>query len=590
MEPELARTYWYTDSWLEKKLESFSTRFQAAFKRWIVLYQSALYMMDRAHAIQQDPTYRSDSPEKKDANRQYAVAAKQLALLRNDANQSGSNESEFYVFRYLAAEGFLPGYNFTRLPVRTFVGYKHSNQGEYISRPRAVALREFGPLNTVYHNGSKYRINRMTLMDAASLQRKVKLSLETGYAFLDEEAEMANVDPITEKPLRNSNNAEYRTNLIELSESEGVPVERISCIEEERSTSKYQIKNYFRYPQGINHTKSALIQQGNTPIMNMIYGQSTELIKINRKLSRAKDDSFAIDKRNGKWLTQKELEKTEVLENKKDVMVFVRNTADTLYIQPLSALDLSPDQVVTLCFAIKRGIERLFQVEENEIGVEVMGTDENPNMLIYEASEGSLGILSQLVQEPYKMKELFTESYRCMHFDPETREETAEGQTLPKASYRDLLSYYNQRAHDILDRYAIKEVLERLMDCDFSTTQQGNNYEEQYRMLLDNYDRNSATEKKLIDYLYSNKLRLPDKAQVFMNYYYISVDFVYTLNDGQVLVFCDGSVHDGAEQQVEDTNKRQLLRDAGYDVVVWHYSESLEALVNRRRDIFNRVI
>ncbi|MFN9113943.1 MAG: hypothetical protein ACK5XN_28075, partial [Bacteroidota bacterium] len=264
MEPELARTYWYTDSWLEKKLESFSTRFQAAFKRWIVLYQSALYMMDRAHAIQQDPTYRSDSPEKKDANRQYAVAAKQLALLRNDANQSGSNESEFYVFRYLAAEGFLPGYNFTRLPVRTFVGYKHSNQGEYISRPRAVALREFGPLNTVYHNGSKYRINRMTLMDAASLQRKVKLSLETGYAFLDEEAEMANVDPITEKPLRNSNNAEYRTNLIELSESEGVPVERISCIEEERSTSKYQIKNYFRYPQGINHTKSALIQQGNT--------------------------------------------------------------------------------------------------------------------------------------------------------------------------------------------------------------------------------------------------------------------------------------------------------------------------------------
>ena len=71
-------------------------------------------------------------------------ANRQLNLLRND--QGGSTElSEFYPYRYLASEGFLPGYNFTRLPLRIFVP-TGSTDGEYISRPRSVALREFGPL------------------------------------------------------------------------------------------------------------------------------------------------------------------------------------------------------------------------------------------------------------------------------------------------------------------------------------------------------------------------------------------------------------------------------------------------------------
>jgi hypothetical protein len=230
MEPDLKETWWYTEEWYNKKSDSFVHRFVDAFERWKTLYSSALNMMNRAHIVQQDPTLKSDSPQKKEANTQYAVAKKQLALLKNDSNQSISNESEFYIFRYLASEGFLPGYNFTRLPVRAFIGYKHNDQGEYVSRPRAVALKEFGPMNTIYHNGSKYRINRMTVLEAESLQRKAKISTETGYAFLDQEAETANVDPITRTQLKNDDNSLFRTTLIELSESEGVPQERISCI------------------------------------------------------------------------------------------------------------------------------------------------------------------------------------------------------------------------------------------------------------------------------------------------------------------------------------------------------------------------
>lgn len=587
--PELNSTWWFTNDWFDKKINSFVSRFQKAFDRWIKLYLSALNMMNKSHIILKDPTLKSDNPIRTEAKIQYSISQKQIALLKNDSNSSNNNESEFYIFRYLASEGFLPGYNFTRLPIRTFVGYHYTGQGEYISRPRAIALKEFGPQNILYHNGSKYRINRMLVIDSESAQRKIKLSLETGYAFLDMDAEMANIDPITRKELKNGVNSEYKTTLIEMAESEGVPQERISCVEEERMSSGYRIEEYFRYPQGIEHTGKLIIKKGDENLLNLIYGQATELIKINRKLNRADHEGFSIDKRNGKWLAQKDLEQEEIQANSKDVMIFVRDTADTLYIQPLQALGLNKIQTVSFSYAIKRGLEKLFQTEENEIGVRVIGNDETPNILLFESAEGSLGILSQLVQEPAKLKELFVESYKSMHYNPESREETELGKSLPKASYQDLLSYYNQREHDILDRRSIKKTLEFLMDCDFSTVQNGNDRYAQYQYLLENYDKNSGTEKKLIDYLYDNNLALPDKTQVNMPDFYISVDFVYNTENGPVLIFCDGSVHDNPDLKEADKHKRQLLREDGYDVIEWHYLERTEELVLRRKDIFRKV-
>jgi hypothetical protein len=171
---------------LENKINSFVARFCDSFTRWISLYKAARSMIVKSRITLDDPVIMADNPLKSDAKRQHAVGLKQIELLINDTNGANNNQSEFYIFRYLAAEGFLPGYNFTRLPVRTFVGYKHNDQGEYLSRPRAIALKEFVPFNTLYHNGNKYRINRMMLLEADNLQRKIKISKETGYAFLNE--------------------------------------------------------------------------------------------------------------------------------------------------------------------------------------------------------------------------------------------------------------------------------------------------------------------------------------------------------------------------------------------------------------------
>ncbi len=584
--PKLSGFYWYTPNWLEKEVNTFYKRFDTAFDRWRTLYLNANRMRETAQIIIDDPTIKFESNEKREARTQRNIGEKQMALLTNEAGRQHGNESEFYVFRYLASEGFLPGYNFTRLPVRAFAGNRYQESGEYISRARFIALKEFGPQNLIYHNGNKYRVNRLMLADGDSKLQKIKISRQTGYAFLDEEMKAANNDPITQAALK-GNNVDTPGNLLELGEVEATPQERISCEEEERMSQGFEMDRHFRYVDGIRSTRQAVIKSGDQPLLNLIFGPSTELIQLNKKWRRSVEDGFFIDKRNGKWLRQRDLENESVSENARNVILFARDWADTLYIQPVKDLEVDADQVASLSYALKRGIEKLFQVEENEIGVWVMGDPEHPNIMLYEASEGSLGILSQLIENPVKMKELFTATYAAMHFNPTTKTDTRP--KLPKASYEDLLSYYNQMQHDILDRFSIKLPLERLMDCEIEKIRGSKDRKQQYDYLLSAYDKNSATELKLLEYLYHEGLALPDKAQVNMKDYYISVDFTYNTPSGTVLIFCDGSVHDQNHIKTEDAHKRELLREAGYDVVEWHYRESLEELVQRRKDIFYKV-
>lgn len=587
-EPQLHTSQWYNQPWLENLASSILVRFNNAFERWRTLYRNAKNMIERARIIMDDPTIKNDSEEGRDAQRQHSIGLKQIALLKNENKEQYGNNSEFYVYRYLASEGFLPGYNFTRLPVRVFVGYKHQDQGEYISRSRFVALKEFGPQNLIYHNGSKYVINRMMLLEAEAKTRSIKISKQTGYAFLDNEANSANNDPITHTELKGTTNVEVINRLLELSESEGKPQERISCEEEERTSQGFLIDQYFRYPNGINSTRQTIVKIGTTPLLNVIYGPATELIQLNRKWKRSREDNgFIIDNRSGKWLRQSELEKPDVAEHAREVMLFARTNADSLYIQPVKDLNISSEQITTLSYALKRAIERLFQTEESEIGVWVMGDKESPNIMIYEASEGSLGILSQLIENPAVFRQLFIEAYKVLHFDPETKTDTRPD--LPKANYEDILSYYNQTHHDVLDRFSIQGALEKLMECSVVPKTESRDRDEQFQYLLECYDKGSSTELPLLKYLYLNGFALPDRAQVNMKDYYISVDFIYNHSNGPVLIFCDGGVHNEIEQKKQDEHKRTLLRDSGFDVIEWHYTEPIDDLVKRRKDIFRKI-
>jgi hypothetical protein len=72
---------------------------------------------------------------------------------------AGGEGGSVYPYRYLASEGFLPGYNFPRLPLRALI--PTGRDVHVIDRPRFLGLAEFGPRNVIYLEGRKYGIHRL---------------------------------------------------------------------------------------------------------------------------------------------------------------------------------------------------------------------------------------------------------------------------------------------------------------------------------------------------------------------------------------------------------------------------------------------
>src|SRR5439155_22960283 len=169
IEPELQLkgSGWYTDGWSDQNLAKLADNVDSALVRWRRLYRSARTILTRATQKIESGILGLSSDEYRKYKRNQDQATRQLDLLRNELGGKASELSEFYPYRYLASEGFLPGYNFTRLPVRVFLPTSDSS-GEFVSRPRSIALREFGPRNIIYHNGRKYRVCQLVVQDAES--------------------------------------------------------------------------------------------------------------------------------------------------------------------------------------------------------------------------------------------------------------------------------------------------------------------------------------------------------------------------------------------------------------------------------------
>ncbi len=116
--------------------------------------------------------------------RQKCFSGSQLDLLLDARSAS---YSDFYSYRYFASEGFLPGYNFPRLPLSAYIpgrrGRRNEDRDEFLSRPRFLAISEFGPRSIIYHEGSRYVINRAILpvSDNGVLTSKAKVCEACGY-------------------------------------------------------------------------------------------------------------------------------------------------------------------------------------------------------------------------------------------------------------------------------------------------------------------------------------------------------------------------------------------------------------------------
>jgi hypothetical protein len=328
---------------------------------------------------------------------------------------------------------------------------------------------------------------------------------------------------------------------------------------------------------------TATLKSAGEPLLNLRFIPAARLCKINYGWRNQAREGFPIVTTTGIW-------KPGIPKPKADdphppapihlVKLMTSDLADALYIEPMKALGLDANGVLTLQYALLRGIGQEFQVEPSEIGTQSLGVPEAPNILLYEASEGSLGILSQFVIDPTVFRRILEAAVRILRYD--------DPSYIAAASYDDLLSYYNQRDHQVLNRHLIKNALTRLLSCQLEILPLGSSedYETQYARLCATLDPASTLERQFIDRLHKLGLRLPDSAQKNVPGIYCCPDFFYQPG---AWVFCDGTPHDSPVAREKDMDIRNLMRAKGHDVIEYHYRTDLDTLLASRSDVFRKV-
>jgi len=588
---DLARAAWYTVDWLQETITSAPKVFDRAFDRWRELFRLACLQAERAARAKHDAFYQrraqvSEAGEDPDVLEREARRQRDLLFCENTAGE----ESDFYPYRYLASEGFLPGYNFPALPVRAFLSRRP--KGDYVSRPRMLAVSEFGPRNIVYHEGGKYQVNRVLLgaQDPDKRFSRAKACKVCGYihdgaAVNDEDCRHCGT------PL-NADTSVYMASLMEMPNMGCVRRQRITCDEEERRREGYELSTHYQFAPdaggGLLQTRADVLSPAGDPLLALTFAPQATLWRINHRWRRSQDMGYLLDVSNGHWLSQEEASSAPPGTVRRDVRLYVRYTANLMLVQQHVGVDGPPDEdhLATLQYALARGLEEEFQVEEGELGVDRLGEEGNQRVLIWEATEGGLGVLRRLVEEPGAMGRVARRALDILHFDPVTGEDLQPPDAedaCSKACYDCLLSYYNQRDHPRLDRHLVRETLLALAD---STTWAGSaarDYDAHYQWLRARTDERSELERRFLDALYADRRRLPDDAQCPLKDAPSVPDFYYRRN---TCVFCDGAVHDGPQQAAEDARLRERLRNQGYRVVVIRYDRDLAAQLAEHTDIF----
>jgi hypothetical protein len=564
--------------WIDQALNKISDHLHQSMERWRTMFRNAKALQTQATRDIEGGRLQARSAEYKQAAQNQYQATRQLDLLRNNAGNF-QDLSEFYPYRYLASEGFLPGYNFTRLPIRIFIP-SSSTGGEYISRPRFLALREFGPLNIIYYNGQKYRVNQLVTQDIMSSLSQAKVAIPSGLFLTGEQMDLE-FCPFSNENLSDHAHKQSFHDLLELSESRAELVERITCEEEERSSRGFEILTFFSVDGGhMERIHNAMAKAGEESLLRLRFIPAARLVYVSNRWRSQEEEGFPIHTTLGYWKPAIPDNSEDGQNNYRRVRLLTSNVADSLYLEPIQALGLEPDGVLTLQYALKRAIETEYQVEDSELGVVLIGDLLHPNILLYESAEGSLGILSHLVTDVQSFTKVVEKAIEICRYEDKTY--------LAPASYNDLLSYYNQPHHHRIDRFLIQDALEKLRTCTIEIQSNKNfqDYEAHYQTLLRTMDSNSSTEKQFLEYLHKHGLRLPDEAQKRVEGIYCQPDFYYVPH---IWIFCDGTPHDDPEIRKKDQALRQQIIARGDEVWSWHYRENLAEKVAKRPDLFRRV-
>ena len=584
---EVQNAPWYSDNWIDETLRSAPEEFHHAFDRWREMYQAACNERDDARRKMDDPN--ATSSAKNQSEQRERAARREIDLLLNRTNRQ--EESDFYPYRYLAGEGFLPGYNFPRLPVRVSVPMRDSTQ--MIDRPRFLGLNEFAPRNQVYHEGRKYRIDAAVVppsgFDAAF--RRARLCRTCGYAHDGSDADMERCINCGTKL---DGSSDYIQKLLEQPTMRARRRERISSEEEERVRNGYRVTTHFNFGPSRSQSADVLSEDGEV-ILSAQYTPGTRLWRINHGFRRSNEDEpgFKVDPTTGRWETRNDGNDdgpdpgtpTSIT----GVRPYVQDSRNVMFLQHQGEASSANFQI-TLLHAIKRAIQFVYQVEDQEISAELIGENEHRRMIFWEAAEGGIGVWEHLINDPKAFAQVAQMALRLCHDESIADTEGPEPTTCVSACYDCLLTYSNQLEHRLIDRRLILDYL-RCLAVSTTNIQGKPDYDDQYQRLMQVAESTSSLEREFLRAVRDHQLRLPDGAQNFPTCkVHVQPDFYYEReNRLGVCVFIDGPHHDRPEQQKTDHNTRNELRELGFRVITIRYDRPIPDQLTEHPDVFTPV-
>ena len=259
------------------------------------------------------------------------------------------------------------------------------------------------------------------------------------------------------------------------------------------------------------------------------------------------------------------------------VKPYVTDNRNLMLIKPLGD-DTSDEFLYSLLYALQRGIQFHYQIEEQEISAELIGTGDNKRLFMWEAVEGGTGAWERMMEEPEAFAEVAKEALRICHFDPGTGDEVGghDHALCAVACYECLLSYSNQMQHRFLDRNLANSFLMKMATAHTEAITQGRTREEQYEWLQGLAD--SSLEKEFLTAMYDGGFNLPDNAQNRPTQQVaVQPDFYYERNNTfGVCVFVDGPSHDTPQAMAHDDEVRGQLEDLGFRVIAIRHDKSMQ--------------
>ena len=562
---DLQKASWYSVNWLQNTIENALNAFDRACKRWRDLYIESVKQLESARRTI-DRFARGDvtQEERKNAESQSREAQRQIDLLVGHSQGKSNSQFEFYPYRYFAAEGFLPGFNFPRLPVRAFI--PAGEGGEFISRPRSMALREFAPNNILYYEGSKFMVAK-TKVPVGGIEgeyKRVSVCANCGYYHDGDFRDTCENCGAEIKPDAHGNVAKL-TRVLPMETAIARRRERITCDEEERLKYGYNITTHFRYAS--QKRESAIVQAADgTPLFKLTYGATATIWRINRGLKKNREErGFKLNPTTGVWGDHRNPQAQQTPDSlHTEVNLMVDDTCNILIVEPLNVpVEDREAFIATLQYTLETAIQAVYKLEADELDSERLG--EGKYLLFWEAAEGGAGVLSQLLEKPEAFRKIADAAFDICHF-------TQAKDSCIQACYECLLSYRNQFDHALINRHLIKPWLDLLLESSVITQLKGLSRDQQYQKLLEQTDPNSDFERVVLQEIYQRGYKLPDAAQKFIPEANCKPDFVY--EEEAIAVFCDGSVHDSPDKRRQDQIERDNLRyETGYTVLTLSHNE-----------------